>query len=160
VIDGVRFAPEGTTSESAWQEAMRTPGESIGSAVTTLNRPRVLADTLPKIVDNSPEKAVIVVVDDRSNTPVEPPAATREVILHRFPENRGTPVAKNKCLEILMSRGVEHLFLFDDDTYPTRPDWWVPYVASPVQHLQYQFEAGPDHWSIREIARDAQHRVF
>jgi glycosyltransferase involved in cell wall biosynthesis len=160
VIDGVRFVPETAAPEASWREAMREPGERIGVAVTTMNRPHFLADTLPKIVENSPENAVIVVVDDGSKDPVEIPDVGREVILHRFPENRGVAAAKNKCIELLMSRGVEHLFLFDDDTYPTRPDWWVPYVASPVPHLQYQFESGPNHWAIREVKRDEQHRVF
>src|SRR5690606_4188457 len=68
--------------------------------------------------------------------------------------------AKNKCIELLHERGVEHFFLFDDDTFPTASDWWVPYVASPSPHLQYQFEDAPDHWPIREIRRDNQHRVF
>lgn len=38
-----------------------------------------------------------------------------------------------------MKMGVEHLFLFDDDTKPANPEWWRPYVDSPEPHLQHSW---------------------
>lgn len=154
-IDGVRYVPESSAS-APW---FATPEEQpkIGVAITTLNRPDFLAKTIQEMEDKLPEGAVKVVVDDGSTKPVSVPEGW---ILHRFDVNRGTPAAKNKCIELLYNEGVEHFFLFDDDCYPTRADWWVPYVVSPAKHLQYQFETAPDHWRINEIKRDGQHRVF
>ncbi len=121
---------------------------SIGVGVTTYNRPGLLEQTLRRIRAHTPPEVPIVVVDDGSDTPS--PHAT-----FRFPENRGIAAAKNKCLELLADLGVEHLFLFDSDTYPITDDgWWRPYVDSPEPHLMHQFARGPAHWAIHEIHRD------
>lgn len=130
---------------------------AVGIAITTFNRPDMLKRTLQEFADKIPEGATLVVVDDGSREPVKVP---RPWVVHRFPVNRGTPAAKNKCIELLYEQGVEHFFLFDDDTYPTTPDWWAQYVYDSAKHLQFQFETAPDHWPIREIRRDNQHRVF
>lgn len=155
VIDGVRYVAETGVPPPWFEDPEEVP--SIGVAVTTFRRPKMLAQTLAEMESRLPEGAVRVVVDDGSPEPVTVPDGWE---LHRFEDNRGAPSAKNKCIELLYERGVEHFFLFDDDTFPTASDWWVPYVASPSPHLQYQFEDAPDHWPIREIRRDNQHRVF
>lgn len=103
----------------------------IGIGITTHNRNDQLLETLAAIEILSPG-ALIVVVDDGSDKPVERAD-------FRFDESVGIPKAKNKCLELLMDAGVEHLFLFDDDAYPIATDWWQPYVDSPEPHLMFQF---------------------
>ena len=100
-------------------------------AITTHNRPQVLADTLAAFTLHSPDTPVIV-VDDGSSTPV---CAGVPVIRHDTP--RGIPAAKNRCIAELMKTGAHHLFLFDDDTKPATADWWRPYVESPEPHLQH-----------------------
>lgn len=120
---------------------------SIGVAVTTYGRPQTLINTLAKFREHTPTDIPIVVVDDGTVPPC--PVAN-----YRFDENRGIAAAKNKSLELLDLLGVEHLFLFDSDTYPIVDQWWQPYVDSPEPHLMHQFPSGPAHWNIHEIFRD------
>lgn len=121
--------------------------DHIGVAITTYGRPQTLTTTLAKFRDHTPTDIPIVVVDDGTVPPC--PVAN-----YRFSENRGIAAAKNKGLELLDLLGVEHLFLFDSDTYPIVDQWWLPYVGSPEPHLMYQFAAAPAHWPIREVYRD------
>lgn len=105
----------------------------IGIGITTYNRNAVLDATLLKITQFLPTEAEVVVVDDGSATPH--PKAT-----YRFETNQGTPIAKNKCLELLYNLGCEHFFLFDSDCYPLQPDWEKPYIASVERHLNFTFK--------------------
>lgn len=103
---------------------------SIGVAVTTHNRPELRAQCLAKWREFLPAGVPLVLVDDASEVPAE--GAT-----FRFERNVGIASAKNKCIELLMDAGIEHLFLSDDDAWPASPDWWKPYVASIIPHLMY-----------------------
>lgn len=107
---------------------------SIGIGITTHNRNQLVASTLAKIQEYSPG-AKIVVVDDASQSRVRIEGAN----IYRFSKNVGIARAKNKCLELL--RDCDHIFLFDDDTYPIQHDWWRPYVESSEPHLMYLFES-------------------
>ena len=122
-IDGVEYAPLGARTQQA-------PTGRVGVGVTTRNRPKVLAQALKAWEKYLPEGAEFVVVDDASDEPAK--GAT-----YRFERNVGVARAKNKVLELLADRGVEHFFLFDDDTFPIVEDWWKPYVASPEPHLMF-----------------------
>lgn len=97
----MRYVPE--------TDAAQAP--SIVRAITTHNRRDIAEKTIAHIRDHTPG-AVIVIVDDASTEPF--PGAT-----FRFDQQAGIAKAKNKCLELLMATVVEHLFLFDDDTWPT-----------------------------------------
>lgn len=57
----------------------------------------------------------------------------------RFSDRVGIPRAKNKCIELAMASGAEHIFLFDDDCYPISDGWEVPYIRSPHPHLCFTF---------------------
>ena len=103
----------------------------IGIGITTHNRYDVFSKTLAEIKRLAPAGAEIVVVDDASDKPV--PEAT-----YRFARNVGIAAAKNKCFELL--EGCDHIFLFDDDTYPVIEGWHQPYVASHEPHLMYIFQ--------------------
>lgn len=105
---------------------------SIGIGITTHNRNKLVAETYSKIAALSPD-AKIIVVDDAS---VEPVSLSGDV--YRFDENVGIARAKNKCLELLAD--CDHIFLFDDDTYPIAANWWQPYVDSSESHLMYCFK--------------------
>lgn len=120
VIDGTPYLP-----------ADAAP--SIGIGVTTRNRPDALATTLKHLRTYLPPAAKLVIVDDASDKPVDDAD-------HRFSENVGIAVAKNKCLELLYAAGCEHIFLFDNDTYPIADEWWKPYVDSPEPHLMWIFD--------------------
>lgn len=116
-IGGITYVPEGSAG-----------GPSIGIAITTRNRPEVLAKTLKQFEQFMPRGAKLVVVDDASTQPT--PDAT-----FRFEKQAGIARAKNKCLELLAD--CEHIFLFDDDCYPIVDGWYRPYVESPEHHLMY-----------------------
>jgi hypothetical protein len=103
----------------------------IGVAITTRNRPSVLAESLTVWREFLPDGAVLVVVDDASSLPV--------TSTFRFDENVGVAAAKNKSLALLVERGVTEFFLADDDCWPASADWWEPYVESPVPHLRYSW---------------------
>lgn len=106
---------------------------SIGIGITTHNRNELVADTVAKVQAVTPN-AHIVVVDDASQRPV----TIDGVQVYRFNSNVGIARAKNKCLELL--HGYDHIFLFDDDTWPLVPGWYEPYVNSPEHHLMYLFD--------------------
>lgn len=104
----------------------------IGIGITAHNRPEVLKTCLENMNKFIPPGARLVIVDDASIDPVK----AKEKIF-RFNKNVGIAAAKNKCLEILDD--CEHVFLFDEDTWPIADNWWVPYVESKEPHLMYIF---------------------
>jgi glycosyltransferase involved in cell wall biosynthesis len=81
-----------------------------------------------------PDGSMLFVVDDASDRSVRIGGS-----FYRFEQQAGIPKAKNKCLELAYDAGADHIFLFDDDTYPIHKDWWKPYVESKEPHLMYQF---------------------
>jgi len=90
----------------------------------------------------------IFVIDDASMT-------NYSAANYRFDERVGIPRAKNKCLELAYEWGADHIFLFDDDTYPVKEGWWKPYVEHPAPHLSYIFtDKGNQRSIVREIYRD------
>lgn len=131
----------------------------IGVAITTYNRPEVLAKTLEQVINLTPG-AYIAVIDDASPTPVTVPDG---VDLHRNKENSGIAASKNKSIEMLMDAGCEHLFLFDDDAFPLVEEWWKPYADSPEPHLMYMFEDLKGSNKIKDLKvlyDDGIHRAF
>ena len=125
VVDGISYIPAG--------QGRQTP--HIGIAVSTHNRHDILRETLAAIAKYAPEGTPVVVVDDGSKQPVSVDDSSTTLIRNQAPQ--GIPAAKNRCIEELMSLGVQHLFLFDDDCRPDSESWWQPYVESPEHHLQY-----------------------
>lgn len=103
----------------------------IGIAISHHNRPEVLATAFEHFTAHMPKDAKLVVVDDASDVPVNAD--------FRFETNVGIARTKNKGIELLMAAGCDHLFLFDDDTYPIDDNWWKPYVESKEPHLMYNF---------------------
>lgn len=106
----------------------------IGIAISTHNRHETFKKTYDSVQQYLPPNAKCVVVDDASNIPVQEAD-------YRFESNVGIAKTKNKCLELLQD--CEHIFLFDDDTYPIHPDWYKPYIESQHPHLCYCFKS-PD----------------
>lgn len=132
VINGAKYI---TTQDAKFADFNKYYNESnVGVAITTHNRPELLKTCLSYIRRFTPN-AKVVIVDDASDNIVD---ANAEVF--RFNENVGIAKAKNKCLELLASKGCTDFFLFDDDTWPIRKNWWVPYVSAKEHHLMYLFE--------------------
>lgn len=131
IIDGVPYEP-----------ANKQAFSRIGIAISTHQRPEVLARAISQHLKHLPPGALVVVVDDGSS----PAAAVPDGIqLFRHEESSGIVATKNASLEALISAGCEHLFLWDDDAWPIADGWHLPYIASPEPHLAYQFLdlAGP-----------------
>ncbi|EOH6331030.1 TPA: glycosyltransferase family 2 protein [Citrobacter koseri] len=114
----------------------------IGIAITTHNRPDVLAKSLEQHRKYLPPGAVVFVIDDGSNPPATAPGWCN---LIRHDNSKGIVASKNASLTALMDAGCEHLFLWDDDAWPIADGWHLPYIESPEPHLAYQFLdlAGP-----------------
>lgn len=126
---------------------------SIGIGITTHNRNPLVRETVAKIKQHTPD-AKLVVVDDASSIPVK----IKDTVVYRFNDNVGIAKAKNKCLELLSD--CDHIFLFDDDTYPIANDWWLPYVESPEHHLMYLFDKWANGQPVGDdaiIYKDANH---
>lgn len=83
-----------------------------------------------------PEGSKLCIVDDASDEDYVLKWEDRRV--YRFDKNVGIARAKNKCFELLDD--CDHIFLFDDDTYPVVDKWWVPYIDSGEPHLMYIFQ--------------------
>lgn len=123
-IDGVVYAP-------AYANSAR-----IGIAITTHNRADVLSRALTQHLQFLPAGALVVVIDDGSKPAAVVPDG---VLLHRHESSLGIVASKNASLAALMDAGCEHLFLWDDDAWPTADNWHLPYIESPEPHLAYQF---------------------
>lgn len=98
----------------------------IGIGITTYRRPQMLAECTRNIAQYTEGVDRCLVIHDDSN------------------EEKGVAASKNSCIGSLMRMGADHLFLFDDDTWPIAKDWWRPYVESGEQHLSYLFK--PENW--------------
>jgi len=122
VVNGVRYVPV---------------THRIGIAVTTHDRPDVLARTLPTWLAHLPEGAELVVVDDASEPPARVPDGVRLV---RSDENLGIAGAKNLGIRELYDRGATDLFLLDDDVECLADGWERPYVDGPEPLACYCWE--------------------
>ena len=101
----------------------------ISICITTRNRPEAFNLVLAQIEQHTKCEYQLVAVDDASEIPYCNAS-------YRFSERAGIPAAKNKCLELAK---YDHIFLFDDDTYPIRDEWYLPYINSGKEHLCYTF---------------------
>lgn len=147
-IDGVPYAP------------VCNSVARIGIAITTHNRADVLNRALAQHKQFLPPGALVVVIDDGSLPAAVVPDGVQ---LIRHDKSLGIVASKNRSLEALMDAGCGHLFLWDDDAWPTAPGWHQPYIDSPEPHLAYQFLdlAGPRKLNdIMQLYRDDQHIAY
>lgn len=101
----------------------------ISICITTRNRPESFALVLERIKQHTNCEYQLIIVDDASEI-------TYCDATYRFSERSGIPAAKNKCLELTK---YDHIFLFDDDTYPITDNWYLPYINSGKEHLCFTF---------------------
>jgi len=102
---------------------------NIGVAVSTFGREEVFKYTLNQIKKFTPDAKIVVVQDFNGKRLKEAD--------YYFEERAGIAKVKNKCLELL--NNCQHIFLFDDDTYPIKEEWYKPYVESKHKHLMYLY---------------------
>jgi hypothetical protein len=103
----------------------------IGVAISTCNRREIADHAINQWYKFLPAGAKLVIVDDNSEIPY--PEAD-----FRFEQRAGVSVVKNKCLELLQN--CEHIFLSDDDVFPTDKNWFLPYAAGNLWHACYIFD--------------------
>lgn len=126
------------------------PKYTVGIAVTTKNRHDILKTSIEEHLKHLPDDAILFIVDDGSDVPVTVPEG---VFLFRFNQSQGIATAKNKCLEVLMDFGCEHLFLFDDDCYPVVDHWPQKYIDSPEPHFAHS-------WDLIAIWQDSRYVAY
>lgn len=122
----------------------------IGVAITTKDRHDLLKKALTYHDKHWHGIGALIVVDDGSETPVQLPdwvgAVKPKLIRHE--QSMGISAAKNRCLEALMAEpNCEHLFLFDDDSWPICDGWHKPYTTSPEPHLQANYAPAVSRWN-------------
>lgn len=105
--------------------------EAGAVAITTRNRREVFERSYAEWKKYLPFGWRLAVVDDASDVPC--PVAD-----YRFDQQQGIAKAKNKALSLVDD--CRRIFLVDDDVYPTRPDWYVPYINTGLRHLCLSFE--------------------
>lgn len=151
-VDGVTYVPatQAASTDAFGRQIASYP--RIGIGITTRNRGAQLPKTVAEHERYLPPGAILRVVDDAGDEFVYAD--------FRFEKNVGIARAKNKCLELLVKAGAEHIFLFDDDAYPIADGWWRPYVESPEPHLMYQFLDLAGRTKLRDVVelyRDGEH---
>lgn len=104
----------------------------VAICITVHNRHETARKCVNEWLKHIPTGALLIVVDDGSDAPFK--GAN-----FRFETAKGIAYAKNKCIELAMDAGAEHIFLSDDDTWPITYDWYKPYVNSPEKHLMFTF---------------------
>lgn len=122
---------------------------SVGIGITTRNRPVVLRACLNHFLAFPTPDSIYVIVDDSSNEGYRDD--NKEIVqqfteqcpntvIFRYSENRlGISNAKNASLFPI--QGCDHIFLFDDDSWPQSLGWaesWINInAANGVQHSQF-----------------------
>lgn len=88
---------------------------TVGVAISTYKRPKVLAEALKHWAQFMPD--VLVVINDVAGA--------------------GVAMTKNRGIAALMDADCDHLFLCDDDLWPVRKDWASLYVSHSEPHLMH-----------------------
>lgn len=104
---------------------------NIGIAISTHDRREIADHSIAEWRRFLPVGAKLVIVDDASVVPY--PDAD-----YRFDQHAGIAIVKNKCLQLL--EDCDHIFCVDDDIYPVREGWELPYTSSTLVHACYIFQ--------------------
>lgn len=107
----------------------------IGIGITTRKRPEVLETALAHFTAfPTPDSKIVIVEDDPDADPATGLVVANfkeanpdvEVIFRKSTTRLGIARAKNACLAVLQD--CDHVFLFDDDTWPKTHNWaerWI-----------------------------------
>ena len=117
--------------------------ETVGIGITTRNRNDVLGFVVEKHLEFNVPGANYLIVDDNSSCDNRGLADLLGGFMYLNPR-RGIAKAKNACIKNL---DVDHLFLFDDDCFPIKDEWWKPWVESGVEYMIF---ASPKTITVKE----------
>lgn len=127
----------------------------IGIGITTRNREEIFSKSLQQIKKFLPVNSRLIVVDDNSKDKKK----NLEVDEYFYSKVRnGIAKSKNKCLELL--EDCEHIFLFDDDFYPTKRNWDKHYIRasqlSGSKHLSFTFDYREEDYPLPDWVSEAR----
>lgn len=106
---------------------MEHTGSRIGIGITTRDRTSVLEYTLRQFDKYTPAEIKIVIIDDNSKEGEENRKVAEAYGEYYYNEVRlGVAKSKNECIKKL---DTDHIFLFDDDCFPVRDEWWKPWLV-------------------------------
>lgn len=108
----------------------------IAIAVSTYMRSTALFPCLRNVVEYFPDGAEFFIIDGGSPDDYNNGGFD---IDYKFDHRATISEVKNKCLQLCYDSGADHIFLFDDDTWPIHNDWWKTYINSGEHHLCYTF---------------------
>jgi GT2 family glycosyltransferase len=107
----------------------------VGIGITTRNRPDVLEFVIGQFNKYYSDELKFVVVDDNSDEPDLNRRWAEQLGEYQFNEERlGIAKSKNECIKLL--NDVDHILLFDDDCFPIKKNWWVPWTEG-AEHMVY-----------------------
>jgi len=112
-------------------------GQRIGCAIITYNRP----ESLLRLYASIPREQLdyFIIVNDGQAFPEFAGLQVDEFIQHE--SNQGVGRSKNDALRRMLERGVEHIFLIEDDIYLTDDSVFQRYIeaakVSGIQHFNY-----------------------
>ncbi len=112
-------------------------GERIGCAIITYNRPQ----SLLRLYASIPRERLdyFIIVNDGQPFPEFAGLQVDEFIQHE--SNQGVGRSKNDALRRMQERGIEHIFLIEDDIYLTDDTVFDRYIeaarVSGIQHFNY-----------------------
>ncbi|MDH0622792.1 glycosyltransferase [Pseudomonas chengduensis] len=112
-------------------------GQRIGCAIITYNRP----ESLLRLYASIPREQLdyFIIVNDGQPFPEFAGLQVDEFIQHE--SNQGVGRSKNDALRRMLERGVEHIFLIEDDIYLTDDSVFQRYIeaakVSGIQHFNY-----------------------
>ena len=116
----------------------------FGIGITTRNRPDVLKICLRHLREYLPEETCKIIVVDDASSP-ENFSKNRGIVASYktfsydySAERKGIAKAKNACLNHLTA--CKHIFLFDDDCFPNRPNWFDVWLAPKLAHLTFSMD--------------------
>jgi GT2 family glycosyltransferase len=90
----------------------------LGIGITTFNRYKILNLCLEQIAKHTKVEHRLFVYDDTLT-------------------QKGVAYGKNQCINTLYNQGCTDFFLFDDDCFPIKYNWHIPFIDSHFKHLIY-----------------------
>lgn len=110
----------------------------IAVAITVHNRHEMAEFAISQWKKHLPKEAKLFIVDDGSDRPFK-------YADHRNEIPKGIAGAKNDCFELCDY--ADYIFLADDDTFPIKSGWHLPYINSGQNHLCFTFNTHSDYSS-------------
>jgi len=142
--------PHEKRHSSSLPNSLKTPwhdqGHKIGIGVITYNRCGALKNCLNSILRNTTGQYKLVVADDGSTDDTIPYLQQKKVAFIAG-KNEGVSVNKNRALFHLQD--CDHIYLIEDDVFPTRIAWQNIYIEAIKESAFDYFSRSSPSWETR-----------